>query len=268
MSMTAVDPWPVNWAACPAACEQSPAATGLAVKAASQILGWLTGGQFGTNAVTMRPCRRDCFPGVGWFRPLWPGEVGWPHPALVDGAWINLGCGSCGPSCGCGRLEEAVLPGPVYELDAVRVDGVVLPTSAYRLDRDPSAAGDLLVRVDGGAWPRCQDLAADHTQPGTWAVTARYGVPVPEAGQLAVGEFACEWFKAMDGQACGLPAQVTSLARQGVTISLEDPTQVVEKGLLGLPLCDWFIRATNPHGLLAPPRVLSPDTLPPRRSGV
>jgi hypothetical protein len=267
--MLPTDPWPVLWT-CSEVDTASPAATGLAVKAATQVLWALSGQQFGLSSITMRPCRRSC-PGVVGWRPEWPVAYGWPYPTLVDGAWINLACGSCPGECGCNPLHEAVLPGPVRAVIEVKLDGVELAATAYRLDRHAAAAGDLLVRVDGDSWPRCQDLALADSQAGTWSVQAQYGMDVPEMGQLAVGEFACEWLKALRGEDCrsaAIARTVTSMTRAGVTLQLPDPTSLLDQGKLGLALCDWFIQAVNPAGLRSRARVLSPDSLPPRRTGV
>jgi hypothetical protein len=146
------------------------------------------------------------------------------------------------------------LPGPIESITEVRVDGAVLVTGAYRLD-----GHDLLVRLDGGAWPRCNDLAQDDTHVGTWSVTAVMGRPVPTIGQLALGELACEFLKALGGEDCRLPRHITQLARQGVTISFPSFTENLGKGLLGLYLTDIFIRSVNPLGLRSRARTYRVD---------
>jgi hypothetical protein len=257
MSGTQPSPWPVLWPECKAVETASPAATGYAVQAATNILHGLSGRRYGLETVTVRPCRRDCygwpFPN-GWYQ--W--EAGPVWPVLFGGVWMNLTCGSCQGGCQCTTLQEVLLPGPVASVTEVKVDGVVLASggSAYQL-----VDGRVLVRTDGGSWPRCNDLAKPDTAAGTWSVTARYGLAVPTDGQLAVGELACEVLRAMGGEDCSLPRQVTSLARQGVTISFPDPTDLLDKGKLGLVLSDRFIQSVNPHGLQRRARVASPDTL-------
>jgi hypothetical protein len=76
---------------------------------------------------------------------------------------------------------------------------------------------------------------------------------------MAMSELACELMKAMRGVDCRLPAQVTQLARQGVTISLPDPTELLDRGKLGLYMSDLFIRSVNPHGLRSASEVFSVD---------
>src|SRR5690606_39649442 len=127
-----------------------------------------------------------------------------------------LTCGSCS-DCACGTVSEALLPAPVHSIVEVKVDGTPLVTGAYRVDNNR-----LLVRTDGGRWPRCNDLTRADSEPGTWSVTARVGEEPPEGAALAMGELACEIAQAADGQDCRLPAGVQQLVRQGVTISYPD----------------------------------------------
>src|SRR5215217_3465064 len=150
-------PWEPRWT-CAEVETASPAATGIAALAATQVLDSLSGNQFGLAPVTLRPCRRACAGDVlaaGLFS--W---AGYPWPTWYGGsAWVNLGCGGCGDDCSCTTLAEAELPGQVYDITQVKLDGVVVTGTAYRLDRSPQAAGTLLVRLDGGTWPLCQDLS-------------------------------------------------------------------------------------------------------------
>jgi hypothetical protein len=253
------EPWTPIW--CANLTTAAQAATGTGLAAATEILYALSGRQFGLCAVELRPCRRDCAGGAipaGWW------EYGaWPRPALINGAWYNLGCGGCAGGCSCTTLEEAVLPGPVHDIVQVLVDGDVLDSSAYRLDNNR-----LLVRVDGGVWPACQNLAAATTETGTWAVTARFGQPVPVMGQLAVGELAAEFAKACVGDDdCALPKPVQQIARAGITMTFLDPNEVFAQGRIGLTNCDLFIQTVNPHGLQAAPQVYDVDGPTFRRTG-
>lgn len=243
------EPWPVIW--CKNLPTGSEAVTGAALQAASEALWAATAQRFGLCTETIRPCRRSC----GMFWPFadswweWTGGM-WPRPLLFDGAWYNITCGSCAGGCQCGMLEEALLPGPVYDVLEVKVDGLPLPPSAYRLDN-----GRLLVRTDGGHWPVCQHLELPDTAVGTWSMTGRFGEPVPLLGQQAVGELACEMVKAMLGEDCRLPRNVQQLVRQGVTISFPEDSNLVDR----LYFSSMFIKAFNPSGLIAKPQVYDVD---------
>jgi hypothetical protein len=262
MTYGVCDPWPVTWPCDISAA--SPAATGTAVAVASELLDALSGRQFtagGTGCeLTLRPCRRDCWdqgPPAGWTRyptPSW----GW-----TGNLWFDLVCGACPGGCSCGSgLSEVLLPAVVHTLVEVKVDGAPLATGSYRVDD-----GRRLVRLDGEAWPRCQNLALDDTEDGTWTVTAVFGQPVPELGQLAAGEVACEVLRALAGEDCRLPANVTQLVRQGVTIQMADPASGDLGALASLTWVRAFVEAVNPHGLPARSRVYSVDRPQARRTG-
>lgn len=245
----------------------SPTATGYAVAAATEIVWGLSGRQFGTCSVTLRPCRRECYD-PGWWQStgtVWYGGIyaPWGYPyAGPWGYWMDVGCGSCAGSCSCSEVPEVVLPAPVSSVTQVKMDGTPMVTGAYRVDD-----ARILVRTDGQRWPRCNNLVLDDTQAGTWSVTALYGQAVPVAGQLAVGEMACELLRAMRGEDCRLPAGVQSIARQGVTINFPDAGEFLREGRTGFDLVDRFLATVNPYHLMSRSRVYSIDRPAHRRAG-
>jgi hypothetical protein len=180
---------------------------------------------------------------------------------LIAGKWYNLTCGSCSGGCNCAIISEALLPAPVKQIVEVKVDGLIVPTGSYRVDDNR-----LLVRTDGGLWPICNNLARPDTQMDTWSVTAKFGQTVPAGGEWAVGELACEMVKAMQGQDCRLPKTVTSLARQGVTITFPDLTTLFDKQRTGLYLVDLFLTTWNPSRLRHRSGTYSVDRAKPRRT--
>ena len=237
--------WPVIWN-----CDLTGASaviTGAALAAASEMLWALSGRRFGLCTTTIRPCRRGCteWPWGGGFWPDGVAGMTYPMPMKLGSQWLNLTCGFCTSGCSCAQVEEAVLPAPVYDIVQVKVDGVVLtPGTDYRLDDSR-----LLVRLGGATWPLCNDLRYDDTEVGTWSVTARFGEPVPVLGTMAIGELACEFVKAFNGDDCSLPDQVASLTRQGVSVNYVDAAQLIEAGRTGLRFTDMFLQAENPSGL-------------------
>lgn len=218
---------------------------------ATYVLDGLTGHQFGQCPVTVRPCGTGCSTFNGYM--TWPagGPGPWMIPYVIGGVWRNCACSggcSCLPDC---RTE---LDGPVAEVTEVKVDGAVLDPSAYQL------IGKYLARVDGGeCWPSCQDPSVPDTELGTFSVTYRPGRLLPVAGQIAAGALAGEFLKACAGAACGLPAQIASLTRQGVDVEFVSPTDVLTDGLTGIREVDLFVRAVNPAGLQRRSRVSTPD---------
>jgi hypothetical protein len=223
----------------------APEVTGVAVQVASEILYQLTAQQFGTCELTLRPCRRSCY-GNWPYHDWW--EYGtYPQPYWYAGTWYNLACSACNDSCSCIGLQETVLPGPVYAVSEVKVDGVVLTQGVnYRVDDYRK-----LVRIDGQLWPFCQDLTKDDTETGTWSTTVEFGVPVPTLGQLAAGELAAEIVKYLLCEDCQLPQGVVDVSRQGVSLTIGRVADLFKTGFINLRMCDLFIKTTNPNQLQA-----------------
>jgi hypothetical protein len=218
---------------------------------ATEVLWSRTKQQFGVCSVTLRPCRKDCLPAGPWI----PQVGGWydftggvwpfPQPALIGGAWINIACGMCSTGCSCSHVSEVRLPYPVAAITEVKVDGVVLPPSAYRVDNF-----NLLVRLDGEDWPQCNDLNLEDTEVGTWSVTADYGQEVPELGKLAAGQLATEIAKrCVNASGCLLPTgTIQEVTRQGVKQVFFDANKAFAGGTIGLYWADLFVKTYNPTG--------------------
>jgi hypothetical protein len=195
------------------------------------------------------PCGRDT---AGW----WSGNAGfyWADgvwiPYIWQGEWFNsCGCGAtgcylCRPRC------AAYLPGPVASVSEVVVDGSIV--AAWRVFDQ-----QWLVRTDGECWPLCQDFNASTL---TFKVTYKQGVVVPDVILDAAGVLACEYAKACLGMECQLPSRVVNIARQGVTVSLQDIDTLLEEGFTGITSVDQIIRQANPHRLPGRTRVFSFDT--------
>ena len=217
-----------------------------AVLAASQALWALSGRQFGTCSVTVRPCRTGCLAAS-------------PYQAAKAAALIPFGsvlvlpvaCG-CPGSCGCGPVCEFQLPGPAVEVTSIVIDGETLPPADYLMYEDGR-----VVHSPGGCWPCCQDLSLPAGVTGTWTVTFVQGEPVPALGQRALAALAAEILSSCDdgkGSICKLPSRVTQITREGVAIDL-DTTSTLDDGFTGLPEVDLFIQAFNPGKLSRPSRV-------------
>lgn len=251
--------WPVTWTCdiSSFSLEQRQAA----VSMATSVLWALSGRRFGTCQVTLRPCRRTCYDTWPWGWSQFNDLASVPTPFADWRYWFPLSCGTCTSGCACSSVPEVLLPSPVFSIVEVMMDGTPMATGSYRVDNNR-----ILVRLDGMQWPFCNDLNKADTEAGTWSVTALYGEPVPVSGQLAMGEMACEILRAMNGQACGLPAGVTQLVRQGVTIQYPDVGQLIKEGRTGLYLVDLFLASENPGNLQQRSRVYSVDRPTVRRT--
>jgi len=246
--------WPIEWCNCNLS-GASPAATGQAALAATEVLWALSGRRFGVCQVTVRPCRDECEQtGI-----IWPAVDSYPFPTLLDGSWYNVGClGGCVGACSCNTVSQFTLPGPVDQIVQIVIGDEIVPTGSYRLD-----SARFVVRTDGGNWPVCNDLSKS-SGPGTWRVTYRAGLEVPMLGQMAAAELACEFLKKLSGLECKLPSRVTNISRQGVSMTLLDPQDFLTEGRIGLYLSDLFIKTFNPNHLASRSRVYSPDVRGPR----
>lgn len=232
--------------------EQQARATTLAVF----VLDALTGHQFAQCPVTVRPCGQTC--GMPNSYMTWPVDSPaasspslWMTPYLLNGVWRNCGCGG---GCDCSPVCKVQLNAPVAAVTEVKIDGLVLDPSAYRL------VGPWLARTDGGeCWPSCQDPSVPDTETGTFSVTYSPGRPLPAAGRIAAGVLAGEFVRACAGGSCVLPPQITSLTRQGVDVEFISPTDALTNGRTGIREVDLFIESVNPAALRQRSRVGSPD---------
>lgn len=219
---------------------------------ATLVLWAATGRRFGLCPIRVRPCGRRSDHSSLW--GYVQGEAGGWYPYLdAAGTWRNCHCSggcTCRPEC------EVWLPGPVNQVLEVTVDGVLVDPSAYKVDN-----GRWLVRIDGGCWPEYADLSTDTDR---FEVLYVRGEPVPQALLDAAGIVACEFAKSFQSQDCRLPARLSNLTRQGVTMSALDMDSLTRRGYVGIPEVDAVIHALNPHGLTHRPRVMSPDMQPPR----
>ena len=255
----AVCGWSLNTSCCTDWDTYDAAVQDAATTWATEILDALTGRRFSQCPVTVRPCGPRC---QGWGGyATWPvnspaayGAAGtWITP-YIDGLGVWRNC-HCSGGCSCSASHEVPLPTPVAEVTEVMIDGVILDSSAYRVDNNR-----ILVRIDGDPWPECQDMDLANDAVGAFAVTYSPGEPLPAAGEIAAGELACEFAKACSGSGeCQLPGQLASLSRQGVDVEMVDPTSFLENGLTGLANVDLWIRSVNPVRLAQRSRVYSSD---------
>lgn len=218
---------------------------------ASLTLWAATGRRFGLCEVTVRPCgirSGSCADVVGWVSE---GDRGWLPYMYTDGAYRSVS-GSCTPRC------EVWLPGRVDSVVEVWQDGVLVSPDSYRVDD-----WSWLVRTDGGCWPSSVDLSSD-VDP--FQVRYMRGTPVPGPLLDAAATLACEWAKGRVGdKTCRLPARVTAITRQGVSMSALDTDSLTKRNFTGITEVDQVIFALNPKGLEAASRVFSPDIRYPRQ---
>lgn len=209
------------------------------IQAASDLLFEMSGRQYpGLCTKTVRPCARL----RSGSAPMDPGPPGWTR------GWGWCGCGT--DPCDCGGLFSVELGVyPVVDVTSVKVDGVTLDGSKYRVDDYRRLVR--LADTDGSnpGWPRTQQLDKPDSAEGTWSVTFTWGREPPPAGVKAAAVLACELALACDPEnqsKCRLPKNVTSVTREGVTMVLSPSDFLDKDGKTGLYEVDIFLRAVNP----------------------
>lgn len=223
------------------------------INVATDLLYTLSGQQFSGECVEiLRPCgANNCFSS----RPF-TGLTAYPNPA-DESAYPPR-------SCGCNRLKKVDLGlWPVTNVVYVKVDGVVVDPTKYRVD-----ANRFLVHLAGAGpdftndgWPTCQHLDRQATETGTFEVMVEYGIPAPDAGRYAVARLACELTKASAGIVCQLPGRTSQVTRQQISFTMINAS-MLDNGLTGLYEVDLFIMAYNPSKQRGHTVVFSPDLLP------
>ena len=210
---------------------------------AVSVLWALSGRQFGSCPVVVRPCPSAC---TDWNGAVLGDRTSFP--IYENGGWRSTGCG-CGPRCVQAGPGIVHLKGPVTRVTEVSIDGVVLEPSAYVLE------GEYLYRRDEPKWPD-QNLQAPLGDEGTWSVTYERGHSVPSGVDTLTGILAKEFIAACtEGGRCRLPRRAQSITRNGVSYTMIDPTDIYRSGKTGLSEVDMWLASVNPNALMGAPRV-------------
>lgn len=196
----------------------------------------LTAYRVGGCPITVRPCRKECCP------PFYPGyEYGaWMYPQNHSGVWTNC-CATA--NCNCTAECEVALPAPIGELIEVKSNGAVVPLTDFRVDN-----GHILVYEGAGTCPfnMTQDLSLPTTQPNTWHVKYLNAYPPDANAAYAAALLAMEFGKACSGGKCRLPAGVTDIVRNGVSMTIT--SGAFPDGVTGIREIDQFIALWKPEG--------------------
>jgi hypothetical protein len=215
-----------------------------AVDSASFVLFMLSGRKYGgVRTVTEEYCQVGLSE-IGLRYPTLPGPSGYPaiYPELDHGAIINR-FGGCCSNCGCAHLLR-LRGGPVLSVDYIAVGSRVLDSSDYAV-YDYS-----YIAAPNRCWNTCDDVTVTYT----------YGAPPPALGRIAAKALADQYILAMSNdEECMLPQRVTQISRQGMSWTLLDPQDFLDKGRTGIYQVDLFLTTVNPDGARLRARVFSPD---------
>jgi len=179
--------------------------------------------------------------------PPQPGQGTWPYHRT----WGSCGCWAWGgPANGwvgqhiASPMAVRLPRSPVTAVTAITING--LPFTDYRLVR----AG-WLERTDGRGWAVCDESTE---------ITYEHGEPPPLAGLAAAVELGIEMGKAaLNDNSCRLPVRTTQVTRQGMSMTVVDPSEYLDKGKVGLPGVDLWLAAVNPRATPQAAGVWSPD---------
>jgi hypothetical protein len=214
---------------------------------ASEILWALSGRRWYGAGCEETATLRSVPPTAG--RGTWPYDPSWGACGCwASGAWIDDVLYPPLAHTGWHDTPIAIhLPrSPITAVTAVVEDGITLDPSAYRLTR----AG-WLERLDGRGWAVCFDVTD---------VTYQFGEPPPEGGVQSVVLLAVQLALDLVGDnRCRLPARVTSITRQGISMSMIDPMDFLPEGKTGFYLVDLWLSAVNPQHRPDRGRVFSLD---------
>lgn len=190
-----------------------------ALQIASDVLYEFTGRQWpGTCSTTIRPC--------GYRQP------------------DSCGCLSSA-TCACKALSEITLPGVVAAVTEVKIDGAAISSDRYRVDDWRHLV--YLPESDSATrqgWPCCQRLDRADTEEDTWSITYQYGQDPPTGGVRAAAVLGCQLAVAFQPETigeCRLPKRVTSITRQGVSMTMLDPLTLFDDGKTGLEEVDLWV---------------------------
>lgn len=191
----------------------------MALEMASHILYKLTGEKFqGIHTVT------EMY-NVNQSAQLMPTQ-----PAVIRGQMYNL------PRNSAGTLKLHLRHRPIREIVSITEMGTTLAPDSYEI-RNRSFV------VKKNKLPWLSDTINEIE------VTYVYGALPPLAGKMAALKLAKELTLSWsEDDNCALPVRLSSVARQGVQITVLDPQEFLDKGRTGLYEVDLFLRVYNPDG--------------------
>lgn len=147
---------------------------------------------------------------------------------------------------------------PVDEVFSVSrdIDGVVTELTTWRHIRGQKVR---LCCTDQTHYPglveACHTCTDSHI-----VVDYRVGSNLPPGAARVTKRLAMEFYRSTTGAPCNLPERITSVNRQGVSWTILDPLDFLDKGLTGIGAVDSWVTAVNGRGVarMIDPLVRSP----------
>lgn len=230
------------------------------------VLAALTAWRIGVCPVLVRPVAACHAPQGSWMAA--PAGGGSSHvsalplrtigglnmtPYVTGGEWVN-GCG-CGVGvCGHDDMRSLYLPGPVGDIEWVKIDGEVIDPTKYRVDD-----GNRLISLDPDlVWPGRQNIYVGPDDPGSFAISYYQGAAPDDLIASAAGHLAIEFYKsATKDSTCRLPRRVKEVSRRGTTYEVN--LGLFADGLTRIEEVDAVILILNPNKQKQRSRIVAPE---------
>jgi hypothetical protein len=218
------------------------------IDAATELMYYLLGQQFGICQTSFRPCLPNgCSCADAYFAPS----------ALMTAGFsqANQGCCCRIPQVDCGALY------PVNDVLSVHFNGASQPVADFHVDDYR-----YVVRNDGERFPTCNVMWDVATAPqnadleAPFEIAVEYGYLPPKLAKLAARVAACNLIEELTTGSCGLPDRVVSYTRQGLTAQVASAQDLLQSGQTGIHLVDLAVRTFNPLHQQSDAFVFSPDT--------
>lgn len=222
-----------------------------AIVVASEILYRVSGRQYTSmcERVVLPGCDRTCKLSPAYNDSHLHRDTDYSSGAFSGSSCCsNTTCDTCYP-------DSIELPGPINSVIEIVIDGVILPSSAYRI-----IGHKKLVRVDGGTWPNNNNLTRspyDVEDPANpwddcsqaWLVRYYQGKCPPLMGQLAAAALAKTIADDICVEKC-LPNNTARITAEGLDVRLISRFQSIYKNhKFGIKEVDTFLAASNPSDL-------------------
>lgn len=170
-------------------------------------------------------------------------------PVVINGGMYNIPVSSHGSSLnnyGIDRTRVFLRGTPVRKILEVVELGKTLPQNSYTL-RDKA-----FIRKNNG-------LPWVYSNTSELLVTYEFGAKPPSTGKNAAIRLADEfyWYYTNDDK-CSLPASLTNITRQGVSVTVLDPQEFLSQGRTGIYDVDLFIKTANPRNALKKSKLFVP----------
>jgi len=213
---------------------------------ASEVLWMLSGrqwlGQGCEETAVLRSVAATPGRGAWPYHQTWGSCSCWLASSWVDG-WLPPAFGWAGVHI-LAPLAVRLPRNKITAVTSVTINGD--PFTDFELERT-----GWLRRTDGLGWSVCDDSTS---------ITYQYGSPPPMGAVEAVVQLGTEFAKSLnDIKGCKLPDRVTSVSREGVTMTVIDPQTFLSQGRTGLYLVDLWLGAVNPQSRPQAASIWSPD---------